>query len=1176
MTREVWNQAPSSKLSDFVESPRYWQVADAVSLVDGASSPTVYHEYFAARFRALITPTVSGEYTFWIASDDESELYLSPNASKFGRVKIASVTGWVAPLSWDQLESQKSRSIHLVAGQSYFMEVLHKQGPYFHHCSIAWQSPGGNRELIPAAVLTSYSMDPTDLDNDELADAWEAAYNFSSLPNAPGNLEEYASADPDADGFTNLEESLQGTSPHVHGGIAGCLLLESWNHVDGASVEDLTWNAKYLSAPDQTLFVESAQIPEGHSYSLSSRVATTPPTTGDYWRVFMGDDWAGYGARLRGYVIAPVTGSYRFYIAGDDAAQLWLSPSNSQFDREKIAYLESATNPMEWDKFPSQTSVEINLVAGQKYYLEAILKQQFGDDHMQIGWATPGSPNITVIPSAALESYAYDLQDPDGDNLPSSWESSHGLNPLSRDAIDPDRDGISNQLEFERGTNPNQKNIIDGGLTYETWPNIEGRFVANLTAAPAYFLPAPQASIATMAQTPCLAAEAFGSRLRGYITPPVSGNYTFWALGDDEVELWLSPSDSQFQKTLRIRVLDESASFDDDISQQSNMVSLVAGQKYFIEILHKDNNGMDVSQIAWTLPNGLREVISSNALSSFIPTPDDLDDDCLPDAWEIQQGLDATDNGRMDPQKQGERGDFDSDGLNNRTEYIIGSEPNNPDTDGDGERDGVEYYSLGTNALVLNSITDRLVNTVNLGELVSSTVNWVMTSGGLLSDSFRGEGTWNFTVPSDGNWLLRLDAELVGSHYGDESVPVIVKVNGQTVTRKKLNFGSGNFAVLRALTPWLTAGQHQVSIMIDNAVARRSVRLVSLKVYESNSSQEILAASNRILPHSATSRVSPAFVEGFARHAEGAQINNVPVTLGTGDGHWFANVSLPENGTNLDYTVAFEQGHAANDSISWQATNAMLGESLIVRAGDSLRIGAWSEGNPTATLSSSSGNSWQLNGTEAVVVPFPVSGIFYFNAASGSATAQLSVKVVASPNFSPDPVDLLDGAVRHLTFQAASGVVFDLPQHLGRLSTAPHAANQRKVSILAGRSGDFHLAARLGQGGPILGIQRCNVILISDALQNDLTSSSRSDVPGYRLFTAPLTVLNFPVGARIDVRINRAGVMFPDGSSIMQIGAADFNNGWAPLSFLFPVGMGGGYCHSLLVYDRHGVYLGMR
>ena len=49
-------------------------------------------------------------------------------------------------------------------------------------------------------------------------------------------------------------------------------------------------------------------------------------------------NWANnYGTRVRGYITAPATGSYRFWIASDDASELWLSTNSNPANKQRIA-----------------------------------------------------------------------------------------------------------------------------------------------------------------------------------------------------------------------------------------------------------------------------------------------------------------------------------------------------------------------------------------------------------------------------------------------------------------------------------------------------------------------------------------------------------------------------------------------------------------------------------------------------------------------------------------------------------------------------------------------------------------------------------------------------------------------------------------------------------------------
>jgi hypothetical protein len=58
-------------------------------------------------------PPADGNYTFWISSDNESELFLSTDDDPANIVMIATVMGttsegWINPLQWTKYAGQKS------------------------------------------------------------------------------------------------------------------------------------------------------------------------------------------------------------------------------------------------------------------------------------------------------------------------------------------------------------------------------------------------------------------------------------------------------------------------------------------------------------------------------------------------------------------------------------------------------------------------------------------------------------------------------------------------------------------------------------------------------------------------------------------------------------------------------------------------------------------------------------------------------------------------------------------------------------------------------------------------------------------------------------------------------------------------------------------------------------
>lgn len=108
---------------------------------------------YSRRLVAYLKPATTGDYTFWIAGDDDCRLYLSTDGYQANKVQIASVNGWTNFQSWDQGTSQKSSTISLVAGKVYWIEAQQQEGGGGDHVSVAWSGPSIARVAIPSTVL---------------------------------------------------------------------------------------------------------------------------------------------------------------------------------------------------------------------------------------------------------------------------------------------------------------------------------------------------------------------------------------------------------------------------------------------------------------------------------------------------------------------------------------------------------------------------------------------------------------------------------------------------------------------------------------------------------------------------------------------------------------------------------------------------------------------------------------------------------------------------------------------------------------------------------------------------------------------------------------------------------------------------------------------------------------
>ena len=109
-----------------------------------------------------------------------------------------------------------------------------------------------------------------------------------------------------------------------------------------------------------------------------------------------------YAARVYGYIIPPSNGLYRFFIASDDASQLWMSTNSvssaSPTGKVLIASAASANLGYVSVANPSTASGFIRMNAGQRYYVEALVKEGGGGDYVAVAVREAGNLSVPVYP----------------------------------------------------------------------------------------------------------------------------------------------------------------------------------------------------------------------------------------------------------------------------------------------------------------------------------------------------------------------------------------------------------------------------------------------------------------------------------------------------------------------------------------------------------------------------------------------------------------------------------------------------------------------------------------------------------------------------------------------------------------------------------------------------------
>jgi hypothetical protein len=161
LLREYWSNINGTTVASLTGNSNYPNNPTSRGTITSFEGPSAVGDNYGSRIRGYIVPPTTGSYTFWIASDDNSELYLSTSADPLAKTLIASVSDWTNSREWTKNASQQSSARTLTAGQKYYIEVLHKNGTMVDHIAVGWQGPGitGDAERpIPGTRLVPYEV----------------------------------------------------------------------------------------------------------------------------------------------------------------------------------------------------------------------------------------------------------------------------------------------------------------------------------------------------------------------------------------------------------------------------------------------------------------------------------------------------------------------------------------------------------------------------------------------------------------------------------------------------------------------------------------------------------------------------------------------------------------------------------------------------------------------------------------------------------------------------------------------------------------------------------------------------------------------------------------------------------------------------------------------------------
>ena len=143
LTMELYRDIPGRLLTDLTNSPKYPNQPDAVQIIDAWTLPDSLGDNYGARIRGYVIPPVTGDYVFYLISDDDSELFISTDESPENTQLVGIDRNYAGYLNWSRVRPEgKSRPLPLQAGKRYWIETRFKENTASDYLAVTWQMPG--------------------------------------------------------------------------------------------------------------------------------------------------------------------------------------------------------------------------------------------------------------------------------------------------------------------------------------------------------------------------------------------------------------------------------------------------------------------------------------------------------------------------------------------------------------------------------------------------------------------------------------------------------------------------------------------------------------------------------------------------------------------------------------------------------------------------------------------------------------------------------------------------------------------------------------------------------------------------------------------------------------------------------------------------------------------------
>jgi hypothetical protein len=332
--------------------------------VEGGDASVIGYQWY--RDGEAVTGANAASYTF-------GPLAVGDDGATF-KVMAFNVDGTFAPVESDEVTLSVTSDVTAPV-------ILHTKGNFaLNSVSIEFDEAV---EVGSAETTGNYSIEGLTVSGATL-DASGRVVTLATSAQTPGTTYSVV-----VNGVTDVSNAANATADATDTFVAwqvvdGGLLFEAFTGIGGTPVVNLTNAAKFPASPDDARFINSFSTPNGYADN--------------------------YGARVRGWFVPEVTGDYTFFIASDDASQLFFNPNGE----EEVSFLTGGfpiaeetgcCGGFEEPGVP-ETSIPYSLTAGQAYYIEALLKEGGGGDWMRVAYRLGTDPtasgDLSVIGGSEL------------------------------------------------------------------------------------------------------------------------------------------------------------------------------------------------------------------------------------------------------------------------------------------------------------------------------------------------------------------------------------------------------------------------------------------------------------------------------------------------------------------------------------------------------------------------------------------------------------------------------------------------------------------------------------------------------------------------------------------------------------------------------------------------------